>query len=116
MPLKPTVLAKANPLPEESRCEKQERDKAILHQMRVLQQQGITGIDHRTTQILIPSKEDIEFMHSNKGPIRKGNSKAKPPDSAMDIDTQRVTPHSVEEDASHPSNFGPKDHSSIPSQ
>ncbi|KAK7267032.1 hypothetical protein RIF29_19696 [Crotalaria pallida] len=80
---------------DDSHSHRNKNDAVILHRMRLLQKQGHTGLDTITTQVSLPSTEEIEFAQLHRGRISVINPKSIPPDPAsnakgsngMEVDT-----------------------------
>ncbi|KAK7243796.1 hypothetical protein RIF29_38608 [Crotalaria pallida] len=84
----------------------------ILHRMKIMQKQGVTGIDNIATHVFLPDPDMVDFAHLRRGSNTVINPVTVPPDKTINSATQnsmeidKASSSSVytgmERDASHP--------------
>ncbi|KAK7284005.1 hypothetical protein RIF29_13756 [Crotalaria pallida] len=95
---------------------RKEKEKRMLHDMRVLEKMGNNFMDTTFTHIVLPNKEEIEFAHRVSGVQCSAKENFKPPDGVIDIDMLKVVDQPVSDVASQQGPQDPQDHSSKPAQ
>ncbi|KAK7245082.1 hypothetical protein RIF29_39915 [Crotalaria pallida] len=55
-------------------------EEVILHQMRLLQKQGVSGLENMYTGVLLPNEETVDFALLNRGANTVINPASIPPD------------------------------------
>ncbi|KAK7268256.1 hypothetical protein RIF29_20951 [Crotalaria pallida] len=106
-PKKDPILVCEEPLRNSTKT-----DNVILHKMKILQKQGVTGLENKATQVIVPNPDMVDFARLRRGLNTVINPVTIPPDKdnntatqdCMDIDkasSSNVTTGIVR-DASHP--------------
>ncbi|KAK7243340.1 hypothetical protein RIF29_38133 [Crotalaria pallida] len=96
---------KPTPLDVEGRRIIKEKEKEVLHQMRILQKiNNKNFIENNLDQVYLPTEEEFELAQRIKGNQAVVDAKSKPPDNVMDIDTQKNIVLCNDQKASPPCN------------
>ncbi|KAK7282130.1 hypothetical protein RIF29_10697 [Crotalaria pallida] len=69
---------------DEQRKQMKEKEKAILHKMRILEKQGIGNIDSFCTQVLLPPSSNFNLVYSRQEVNSEATLPPKPPDLAAE--------------------------------
>ncbi|KAK7290252.1 hypothetical protein RIF29_04535 [Crotalaria pallida] len=73
----PTQDEKENSVSEKGRLQR-EKEKLILHNMKILEKNGINGLDLISTHVMLPNAESINFARAKRQSFNEGDSSSKP--------------------------------------
>ncbi|KAK7251054.1 hypothetical protein RIF29_33927 [Crotalaria pallida] len=108
---------------EEAKMAMKDKEKQMLHRMKILSKKGSNFLEQHTTQVILPNQEIINSLHNNINHVISGSSTSRPPDPShrhrgMELDnSQSLEKGDVHMKESNDSNEDwPESHTSYPSQ